>query len=277
MSQEDLLKSAQEAFKNMPSKSEISDYQTVAAQFTASDLDYQKRTQLGLGGSTPQYITTDDGWIRLPNGVLANPETQAVIYPPRGIGADPATIEGSEQWLRAIQETWSDKKFNNWRSKLISMGYDTMVTGGIAEKGGAALDVIDGMRAFFKIKYLNGGKPIAAAPVDQATREQVRSQVDYQALKERVKTWGEVPFGEQLDPATADYFADQIVREMTQLARKHPTWTLEQVSSGADMRVQKDFLKTPGVKSSVREAEREEDEMSTRIEDTFVSIAQLQL
>lgn len=258
--------------------------QQVAAQGQATEDPYegvrqsfaaQSQLPSGLGAFSYAGPTrTQEGWQRV-GSVYVNPAlgAQGILFPTAANGVNPAEVEGSEEWLQTIQDKWDDEKFNTWRKRLIDLGYDSAVTGGIAEKGGKALDVIDGLRAYWQSYYLNGGKAIPLRPVNQQTREAVRKQVDFQSLKEEVKAWGTVPFGEGLDEKTADYFAEKLVRKMTQLANKHPEWTMEQVQAGAEMRTQKEFVEAPGVKQSLRDAE--EDEMDETLRESIVSIAQL--
>lgn len=220
------------------------------------------------------YQTAPTGTIKYTDsGVIADPANKAVFFPTHRPDVD--DIEGSEEWLRKIQKNWTEDKFNKWRKQLIKLGYDTKVDGGIAEKGGLAQDVIDGLRVYHWNRYLNGGEALPLTPGGgrQNIRDAVREQVDFVSLKEEIKGWGEVPFGEALDPTTADYFADRMLQKMTELARKHPSWTMEQVQAGATTRVQKQFIKEPGVAESLEEAE--DEEMSTALRDSVVSISQL--
>lgn len=266
---------------------------SAASQSTAGQTDYQKLnalfsrtalnptgigTSLGIGKGVQaqpvDYISSPTGAIKYPGiGVIADPNTQAVYFPTHRDGVE--DIEGSEEWLRKIQKTWGDEKFEKWRKQLIRLGYDQLVSGGIAESGGAAMDVIEGLRQYHKARYLNGGEAIPLTPGGgkKNIRQAVREQVDFVSLKEEVKGWGEVPFGESLDPGTAEYFADRMLQKMTELARKHPSWTMEQVQTGATTRVQKEFIKSPGVEAGLEEAE--DDEMSTALRDSIVSISQL--
>lgn len=269
----DILTTAQQT----PIGTATSDYAAVEATFGTQALAAQQKTILGLGGFAPAPTTQrpalDTGWIRMPNGVFANPTLGQVLFPTPAEGFDPSEIPGSEQWLRSIQDTWSETQFDTWRKRLIRLGYDTLVTGGIAEKGGKALDIIEGLRQYHFMRYLNGGKAIPATPVNQKTREAMREQIDFVSLKERVKPWGTAVFGEDLDDDSAEWIADKIVMEMTQLARKHPTWTFEQIESGADVRVQKEFLKEPEVKEGLKEVRRIEER--TGLRDKLETAAQV--
>ena len=250
-----------------------SDYASVASLFGAQGLASQMRASLGLGGQTPGPLTPTaaQGWTRLPNGVLINAAQQSILFPTKADGLDPAEIEGSEEWLISIQDSWSDAKFDSWRKRLIKQGFDQAV-GGIAPKGGFAADLKAGLRAYWQTAYLNGGKPIAFAPSTQ-TREAIRKQVDFVSLKEEMKTWGQVPFGEDLADSEAEWLADKLVGKMTELARAHPEWSFAQLQTGAETRVQREFTEDPNVTPLLKEAQ--DQEVSYNLRDSILSIAQL--
>jgi hypothetical protein len=74
--------------------------------------------------SPSDYRTNETGAVRFNNGVIADPDTQTVIYPPN----DPAVV-GSPAWLRKVQDEWSEDKVNAWRHRLREYGYDVAKRG----------------------------------------------------------------------------------------------------------------------------------------------------
>lgn len=219
------------------------------------------------------YQESPTGQIRYVNGVIADPIGGTVVYPP----GDPS-VEGSEAWLRSIQDDWGEKQANTWRKRLSNQGYE------VAETGGWAMDLVNALRTYHQARYINYGKAIPLTPKDKASRAaQIRKQIDPVALKEEVKTWGQVPFDEDLDPDTAEYFADRVIDVAARLAKKHPEWTPAQVigtpssqygpATGAYLRVEKEFAKAPGVRGALRE--EEEDEMDESLRNNIISISQL--
>ncbi len=218
---------------------------------------------LKVPGLAPQadYVEEPTGKILYPNGVIADPSNGQVLFPP----GDPA-VAGSEPWLAMAQANWDEKKVEAWRKQLAKQGYE------VVRSGGWAMDVIVALRDYHRNRYLNFGNAQPLIPTTQKAREEIRKSTDFVALKEEIKGWGQVPFEEQLDPNTAEYFADRVMDVATRLARTKG-WTPEQAVAGAQLRVQKEFVETPGVKGALREAE--EDEMDESLRDTIVSISQI--
>lgn len=215
------------------------------------------------------YLTAPSGAIKFQNGVIANPSVPGSIP----LFAPGSVAPGSPLWIKTVIDTWGGDKANEWRKKLIELGFNARVAGGIAEKGGIADDLLEGLRQYHYARYNNYGKSIPVAPQDVVSRRAVRGQFDVVDLREQIKPWGQVPFEEDLDKDTADYFADRVIDLAVKLAREHPTWTFEQVEAGAQVRAQKEFVQTPGVKGALKEAEQ--DEMDDELLDNIVSISQI--
>lgn len=212
-------------------------------------------------GKAP-YIPNATGQLLYDNGVIADPASQTVL----GFDRLGPNVEGSYAWMLKIQESWSTKEANEWRKKLSNQGYD------VATKGGMAQDLLAALQEYHTFAYLNFGKPLPKTPKG-AVGQAVRSTFDRQALKETAKTWGQVPFEEDLDSDTAEYFADRTIDLAVELAKEHKNWSMEQIQAGAELRAQKEFIRTPGVRGAIRDAE--EDEMDDSLRQNIVSIAQL--
>lgn len=216
-------------------------------------------------GEFKDYVTSPSGRIMFSNGVIADPSTGELLFPPVGVGrVDPSEVPGSPEWLLKVQKQWTDEKANTWRQRLSEQGYE------VAKKGGIAYDLLDALRSYHTNRYLNFGKPIPLTP--RETRKSLRRQIDFQSLKEEVKSWGEVLWSESLDDVSADFFADRTLDVAVRLM-KEKGWSSDQAIAGAGLRVQKEFIKTPGVKGALRDAE--ELEGDTTLRDQMASLSQV--
>lgn len=224
--------------------------------------------------------TNDQGWLLYPNGVIVT--DSGVLYPTSAHGFDPEEIVGSKAWGEKIQDTWDDEKANEWRAKLWEQGY-TGADGLQSEKGGMAYDLINALKAYHANRYGNGGRVLPLAPKGAAGGElKIKDIVDPVALREEVKSWGQVPFEEDLDPDTAEYFANQVL-EVARRLMKDKGWTADRAvgtpgttqspASGAFLRVQKQYLKDENVEEAMEQLD--DDEMDETLRESIVSIAQL--
>lgn len=214
------------------------------------------------------FITNDLGQMLWANGVFVDPnDPNSLMFPPPSSGIDPSAVPGSPQWLTSIQDSWTDAKANGWREKLFNQGYE------VGKSGGMGWDLLEALREYHQRRYLNAGKVIPVSPRGAVTREDVEALYDPVALKEEVKSWGQVPFEEDLDPNTAEYFANRSIELAVRLAKQNPEWSPEQVMAGAEVRAQKEFIKSPGVKGALKDLE--EDEMDETLRDSIVSISQI--
>lgn len=222
----------------------------------------------GMGVTGAEYTTNALGQVLYRNGVIFDPSERQLLFPSATSGRDPAEVAGSPEWLVKIQEKWDENDINKWRKMLASQGYE------VAEKGGMAYDLLGALQEYHRNRYLNYGKALPLAPGAKAggVGRQIREGIDMLALKEEVKGWGEVPFGEDLNESASDFFAERIVDVATRLAREKG-WEAGQALSGAQLRVQKEFAKSPGIKGALRE--QEEDEMDESLREHIISLAQL--
>lgn len=211
------------------------------------------------------FAVTASGNMVYPNGVVVDPAGQIVTGP----WVNDPDVEGSNAWIRNIQESWNDEKFNTWRKRLISMGYDTMVSGGIASKGGMAQDVLEGLRQYHYMRYANGGKPIRITGEERS--ETIRSQVDFKAVKEDVGSWLDA-VGYDRDDDVQEFFAQQVLRRANRLM-KTKGWDAQTALTGAELRTQEKFVQQPGVKGELKQME--EDEMDETLRNDAISIMQL--
>lgn len=218
------------------------------------------------------FAESPEGAIMYANGAIFDPATGRTYFPPDFATA--AQIPGSRAWLREIQDKWSEDKVEEWRKKLWDQGYQGagMLQ---SDKGGWGQDLIAALESYHNNRYSNYGKAVPLAPGAEGggIGKAVKDSIDFQSLKSQIKEWGQVPFEEDLDDDTAEFFARQFVETMQKLAKKNPGWTMEQLQSGAEQRTQKKFINAPGVERSIEEAE--DDEMDNTLRDSIVSISQL--
>lgn len=246
----------------------------------ASDTPYNEwRTEFGgLSGfgagagvslgvvEPPDYATSDTGKFLYPNGAIADPTTGDPLSGVR-LPDDPNT-PGSEAWILKIQDQWSDKEANKWRKTLSGQGYE------VAESGGMAHDLLNALRLYHRYRYINGGKVQPLTPMGNGaiSKKELKKSVDFVALKETIKPWTQVPFGDDMTDDEQDYFADLILQEAVELV-KTKGWDAEGALQGAQARVKKQFEANPEVRQNIEEAEELEGDLSLR--NSIVSISQL--
>ena len=245
-------------------------YQIARANFTGVRV---QGPLLGTGGPATGVNrdivqTAPNGMVLYANGVIFNPETQGLIFPP---GMAQAETPGSELWLQGIQETWGEDQTDKWRKKLYEQGYE------VAEEGGWGKDLKDALRVYHANRYANGGKAIPLVPGGKKSmKPSIRESIDPLLLKTKMKGWGTAVFGEELAEPEADYFTERFIDEMVELNRKQGgKWSPKQIEQGAYARVEKEFLNNKNVKGELRDAE--EDEMDESLRESIVSVSQLVL
>jgi hypothetical protein len=59
----------------------------------------------------------ESGAIRYANGVIADPETGEIAFPPN------AAIPGSQQWFNETVMKWTPDQIKSWKEKLVNLGY----------------------------------------------------------------------------------------------------------------------------------------------------------
>lgn len=214
-------------------------------------------------------IRNAQGWMLYPNGTIVT--DSGILYPNSSHGVDPEDVAGSKEWAEKIQDSWSEEKANEWRKKLWEQGY-TGAEGLQSDKGGMAYDLLNALQAYHSNRYANGGRVLPLAPSGAGGGDRIKDVVDPVALREEIKGWGQVPFEEDLDPDTADYFANQVMETARRLM-KDKGWDATRAVEGAGVRVQKKFLEDENVAGAIEQAE--DDEMDETLRDSIVSIAQL--
>jgi hypothetical protein len=228
------------------------------------------------GGRLP-FIESPTGKILYENGAIYDPETERTLYPPDSRAQ--VSIQGSNAWLRDIQERWSQEKVEAWRKRLWAQGYTGGTATGVillqSETGGWGVDLVNALREYHADRYANYGKAIPLTPsIPDSGARSIRRTFDKRALKEETKTWGLEAFGEDLDDNEAEFFADRILDVAQRLAKKHgKEWSVDQIQQGAALRVQEQFVKDPAVADALEEME--ELEGDTTIRNSLISISQL--
>lgn len=211
-------------------------------------------------GEKEDYVVSATGKIMYANGTIYDPETQSLLTPPG------KAVPGSREWLLKIQEEWPDAEANRWRKKLAKQGYQ------VAETGGMGWDLLEALPEFHTRRYANFGKVQPLIPGTGQEAPDVEGAIDKVALRQEIKTWGQVPFGEDLADEEADWFTDRIIKVASRLARKKG-WTPDQALAGAQARVMEDFTKKPQVAALIQE--QEDQEVSYKIRDSVLGVSQL--
>lgn len=222
-------------------------------------------------GVKEDYVVAPSGRLLYANGVIADPETGDVFYKPGSV------VAGSPAWRLKVQEEWSDKEANAWRKRLLKFGY--IPQGGLAEKGGVSHDLLAALSMYHKARYTNYGR---ALPITAGQGEADASSIDKMALKQQIKTWGQVPFGEDLEDKETEWLSDRVIEVAQRLARKRgltfgealgkPS-TDESGATGAFLRVEKQFAEQPQVAALLQE--QEDQEVSYKIRDSLIGVSGL--
>lgn len=210
-------------------------------------------------GEKEDYIVSATGKVMYANGTIYDPETKSILTPPG------KAVPGSPEWLIKIQEEWSDAEANKWRKKLAGQGYQ------VAETGGMGWDLLEALPEFHTRRFANMGR---VQPLIPGTGQEadVEGAIDKVALRQEIKTWGQVPFGEDLADEEADWFTDRIIKVASRLARKKG-WSPDQALAGAHARVQEEFTEKPQVAALMQE--QEDQEVSYKIRDSVLGVSQL--
>lgn len=164
-------------------------------------------------------VESPTGKIMFRNGVIADPTSGEVFYPPTS--GDANEIRGSEPWLFRIQRDaskggWSEAEANKWRKKLIGWGYD--LEGRLAPGGGMALDLIAALRQYHQTTYLNYGKPIKMSPGGTA-KKAIKEQVDMASIRADAASWYDMA---ELPPAAGaekEFWADRVIDTAIKMVR----------------------------------------------------------
>jgi len=174
-------------------------------------------------GAPPEILTPGNfpitesrtGWLQYPSGVLVAPGAalgsyDAVFYPPT------STAPGSATYFQQAQ-LWSQDKVNEWRTKLVDLGYLDEA----AKKGAYDVGFQNAMRTYFTIKYQNGGRELALE--GRAALEQVAPfnfhQIQGQ-IRNDVRTQYQRIFGDDPTPTELDEWEDFIISQAHRLYRR---------------------------------------------------------
>ena len=106
-------------------------------------------TAIGRATGQRGYRTNESGALFYDNGVIADPSTGDVFFPPND-----ESVPGSFAWLDRVQDAWDEDKIKEWRDRLFDYGYD------ISKSGGFDQTFIGALQDFHRARYLNRGRPI---------------------------------------------------------------------------------------------------------------------
>lgn len=214
------------------------------------------------------YLVSDTGKIRFKNGVIADPESNNVLFPTPAYNPNLENVPGSRPWLLKVQEEWSDKKANEWRKKLLAWGYQPQ--GGLAPKGGMAGDLLDALRMFHTTRYLNYGKPLRMSP-KSGQRQQVMKAIDRESLRYEVRNmYRTAGMGDPSDQQR-DWWGDRVIDLAIRFAREG--FDVTQAVSRAQSKVTNEFLEQPETELFMEQGEDQEENRS--LLDGLLSVAQV--
>ena len=204
------------------------------------------------------YIVSDEGAIQFKNGVIANPDTGELFYPPG------ESVKGSSTWLREIQDKWSQDKINNARAMLIDNGYGEQFS--IGPKGGFDQNLLMALSEFHKARYLNFGKPVPLTTMGEE-RARLGEIISKPEIRNEVRAWFREGFGD--DPSDAEL--EWAVKGMQRIFRKQQKKGVEpeRAAGIAGARMQEKFFENPQVKYL-----RDSDEENTEARDSLIQIGQ---
>jgi hypothetical protein len=162
-------------------------------------------------------VHPDTGWIQYANGVLVNPSQGAA-----GVVFDPtSTAPGSPNWIRSIQDKWSDEKIDEWKKRLVEFGY---LTKDQAKPKGIDQDFLDGIAAFHRSRYANFGKAVptslAGIPGTEAEEFELTAR-DFQAqIRNDVREQYRRIYGRDPSDAEVEEWARFTTRQASQTQRR---------------------------------------------------------
>lgn len=264
---EDPYELARREFEGVPTRRPSGTEGAVSAIRGLASFTTAESWQTENTGAEKDYLESATGKIMYPNGAIFDPATGKTLYPSSTRRAQ--SIQGSVPWLIRISEEWSDAKVAEWRKKLAGQGYD------VAEKGEMADDLLFALQEYHENRYAKLGRVLPKTPGGEAAGEvTIQETFDKQALRAEIKTWGQVPFGEDLNNDEADWLSDRVIKVAQRLFKKHKgAWTTEQVHAGAQARVFEEFADEPQVAALVKE--QEDQEVSYKIRDSIVGLSDL--
>lgn len=214
--------------------------------------DPTDQSSFTMGGQT--------GGVRFKNGVIANPQTNEIYFPP----AD--DVVGSEPWLRVVQDKWSQEKVNNWRAKLAAFGYQ------VDKEGPFADDLKGALRDYHHNRYMNYGKPIplggAGAEGDREKYGNVTSDAE---LLQHARGTAVQLLGENASEESIEFLRqreEQLVRKYLRKGKAGPNALGRATAEAAN-----EFEQLPETKLFTNAAADIEE--NTALKDSLISVAQM--
>lgn len=124
------------------------------AQLKAGNFLGQNAEETAASNNQGAYYTNpSNGAIVYRNGVIMDPQTGSVYYPPD------EKIAGSPVWMNKIRSSWSDGRIMEEKALLVKYGY---LPKGSQKHADWDLSFQNGLTAFYNSKYSNYGKPVVA-------------------------------------------------------------------------------------------------------------------
>lgn len=207
-------------------------------------------------------LTSPTGAKKLPNGVIIDPNTGTVHFPPN----DP-TVAGSPAWLQQAT-SWDQERVKKWRKELTKLGYLG------SPKGGVDVAFIDALREYHTFRYVYGdGKPISKVSEEaKVAAEDFGGVLDKSVLRGEVRGWFQAAYGDDPSDDELEFWTDRLRSTSLRLARNRD-WEPAEAASVARARQQERFLQSP--EAQLFQEGREIEEENTKLRDSILSVAQM--
>jgi hypothetical protein len=251
----------------------------LAAQFPASYAIsyYDQRSQMGFGdiaqadtltsggadalahtAASQATSTSPTGAIEYPGGVLVDPATGVITYPPNN-----PSLLGSPAWIASVP-TWSESKMASWTQTLKQMGY-------IESKKVDLKTFTDALREYHNNRYLyGGGKAVDLSQGQQGiSRQDFGGILDPSVVDTEIRPWFQETYGDDPSDAELEGLRKVITKTAMRLAR-HKDMAPADAASVASARAQEKFLDDPATQKW-----KDLQETDTSLHDSFVNLFQV--
>lgn len=224
--------------------------------------------QRGPEGPQPQFggppavireyeFSSETGAIRYRNGVIADPTTGQVFFPPS------ADVPGSPAWTQRIQSEWNPNEVAKWRKRLGEMGY---LSPDQAKATGFDAQFLEAIKAYHAQRYLNFGQPLAWDTTAGAESEEPEVVLpDAAEIRNDVRAQFNRVFGEDPSDAELEDWTRFIRRTSAKLQRTKD-YTPEYAAAAAEERAIEQLEQSPQ-----GQFVRESVEENTDLHDALVS------
>lgn len=213
--------------------------------------------------SGPYQRHPTSGWWRYETGVMVDPSSGQVLYNPT------QNAPGSLTWATQASRTWSPEKVNEWRKKLVNLGYMEEAQ----KKGPWDIQFESALMEYYNQLYLHqgqemrltndegkGGLDFNLRNIAPAVRNSVREQF--------IRTFGDLPTEAELE-----YWEDFVIKTGNRLQRRK-SMTPEQAGSIAEERMIEKVMYSPQA-MYINEMEEENTELRDAMNQAIAATMRL--